>query len=213
MLISDLEEEMRISDLELEGKGIFYYMNELETLPFSEVISIEVLDDMFIGLHGQKVLSPTVASVMLRGGVTEDNMKRVASMLLVMYGMAWGRLYELLTQEIPLETYSLITTEQVSDSEETRHEVNSESTRQDLDKVTGYESSSMIDDSAKNIESLDNVLNEGTRTGSKNITREVKGLQNSRVLETTRLVRFIESNLIYNVVFENVANFIGSLIY
>lgn len=204
---------MRISDLEIEGKGLFYYMNELETLPFSEVVSIEVLDDMFIGLHGQKVLSPTVASIMLRGGVTEDNMKRVASMLLAMYGMAWGRLYELLTQDIPLETYSLITTEQITDSEETRHEVNSESTRQDLDRVTGYESSTMIDDSAKNIESADNVLNEGTRTGSKNITKEVKGLQNSRVLETTRLVRFIESNLIYNIVFENVANFVGSLIY
>lgn len=204
---------MRISDLIIEGKGLFYYMNELETLPFSEVVSIEVLDDMFIGLHGQKVLSPTVASIMARGGVTEDNMKRVASMLLAMYGMAWGRLYELLTQDIPLETYSLITTEQISDSEETRHEVNSESTRQDLDKVTGYESSSMIDDSAKNIESMENVLNEGTRTGVKNITKEVKGLQNSRVLETTRLVKFIESNLIYNIVFENVANFVGSLIY
>lgn len=204
---------MKISDLEIEGKGLFYYMNELETLPFSEVVSVEVLDDMFIGLHGQKVLSPTVASIMLRGGVTEDNMKRVASMLLAMYGMAWGRLYELLTQDIPLETYSLITTEQISDSEETRHEVNSESTRQDLDKVTGYESSTMIDDSAKNVESTDNVLNEGTRTGSKNITREVKGLQTSRVLETTRLVKFIESNLIYNIVFENVANFVGSLIY
>ncbi len=204
---------MRISDLEIEGKGLFYYMNELETLPFSEVISIEVLDDMFIGLHGQKVLSPTVASIMLRGGVTEDNMKRVAKMLLTMYGMAWGRLYELLTQDIPLETYSLITTEQISDSEETRHEVNSENTRQDLDRVTGYESSTMIDDSAKNIESTDNVLNEGTRTGSKNIIKEVKGLQTSRVLETTRLVKFIESNLIYDVVFENVANFVGSLIY
>lgn len=204
---------MRISDLIIEGKGLFYYMNELETLPFSEVVSIEVLDDMFIGLHGEKVLSPTVASIMARGGVTEDNMKRVAKMLLTMYGMAWGRLYELLTQDIPLETYSLITTEQISDSEETRHEVNSESTRQDLDKVTGYESSSMIDDSAKNIESTDNVLNEGTRTGTKNITKEVKGLQTSRVLETTRLVKFIENNLIYDVVFENVANFVGSLIY
>lgn len=204
---------MRISDLEIEGKGIFYYMNELETLPFSEVVSIEVLDDMFIGLHGEKVLSPTVASIMLRGGVTEDNMKRVARMLLAMYGMAWGRLYELLTQDIPLETYSLITTEQISDSEETRHEVNSESTRQDLDTVTGYESSTMIDDSAKNVESTDNVLNEGTRTGTKNITKEVKGLQTSRVLEATRLVKFIESNLIYDVVFENVANFVGSLIY
>ena len=204
---------MRISDLIIEGKGLFYYMNELETLPFSEVISIEVLDDMFIGLHGEKVLSPTVASIMARGGVTEDNMKRVAKMLLTMYGMAWGRLYELLTQDIPLETYSLITTEQISDSEETRHEVNSESTRQDLDRVTGYESSSMIDDSAKNVESTDNVLNEGTRTGTKNITKEVKGLQTSRVLETTRLVKFIESNLIYDVVFENVANFVGSLIY
>lgn len=204
---------MLIRDLEVEGKGIFHYMNELETLPFIPAMEVETMDRMFIGLHGMKTVSPSVASVMLNGGITEGNMKNVATMLLVMYGMAWSRLYELYTQDIELETYSMVTTEIRTGTETSTSTTSSESASEDLDKVSGYNSEAMVDDSIKNVDRQDTMESEGTRSDERTITKEVKGLQGSRVAEMERLIGFVKKNLIFDVVFENVANFAGMSLY
>ena len=204
---------MRIADLMVDGKGLFYYMNEVESLPFAEAFDIETLDKMFIAMYGGRTLSSTVASIMIHGGVNSDNMNSVAKMLLVSYGLAWDRLYQLMTSEIPLETYSMMTTETITGSESSRHETTSENTRQDLDKVSGYNSPDMVEDSSKDVESTDNVLNEGSKEDERTRTTEVKGIQGSRVLEAERVKRFLEKNFILDVVFPNVATFTGSLIF
>lgn len=204
---------MLVCDLMIDGKGLFHYMNELETLPFTPAMDIETLDKMFIGLHGIKTVSPTVASIMLNGGVNEENMLTVAKMLLTMYGTAWSRLYELYTQDIPLESYSMTTIETHSGTEETSLGITSESTSQDIDKVSGYNASDMVDNVEKSTNRQDTTTNQGTKTDERTVTKEVKGLQGSRVQEMTRLMKFIQNNLIIDVVFNNVANFVGSLYY
>lgn len=204
---------MLVCDLMVDGKGIFHYMNELETLPFVPVMEIETMDKLFIGLHGMKSISPLVASIMDNGGVTESNMTILARMLLLKYGETWNRLYKLYTQDIPLETYSMTTTERHEGSEATSSSISTETTSEDLNMVSGYNSEAMVDDSAKNIERKDLTENEGTRSDERTITKEVKGLQNSRVLETERLIRFIRNNLIIDEVFNNVADVVGSLYY
>ena len=204
---------MLVRDLMVDGKGIFYYMNELEELPFIPVMEIETMDKMFIGLHGMKTVSPIVDSIMLNGEVNESNMTILARMLLLKYGGVWDRLYILYTQDIPLETYSMTTTERQEGSESSSSSISTETTSEDLDRVSGYNSEVMVDNSAKNIERTDLTENEGTRSDERTITKEVKGLQNSRVLETERLIRFIRNNLIVDVVFNNVADVVGSLYY
>ena len=204
---------MLIRDLKVDGKGIFYYMNELEELPFIPAMDIETMDKLFIGLHGMKSISPLVASIMDNGGVTDSNMTILARMLLLKYGEMWDRLYRLYTQDIPLETYSMTTSERHEGSEVSSSSINTETTSEDLDRVSGYNSEAMVDNSAKNIERKDLTENQGTRSDERTITKEVKGLQNSRVLETERLIRFIRNNLIIDEVFNNVADVVGSLYY
>ena len=204
---------MLVRDLMVDGKGIFYYMNELEELPFIPAMDIETMDKLFIGLHGMKSISPLVASIMDNGGVTDSNMTILARMLLLKYGEMWDRLYRLYTQDIPLETYSMTTSERHEGSEVSSSSINTETTSEDLDRVSGYNSEAMVDNSAKNIERKDLTENQGTRSDERTITKEVKGLQNSRVLETERLIRFIRNNLIIDEVFNNVADVVGSLYY
>lgn len=204
---------MLVRDLMIDGKGIFHYMNEIETLPFIPIMEIETIDRLFIGLHGMKAISPVVASIMSNGGVTDSNMSTLARMLLLKYGETWNKLYNLYTQDMPLETYSMTTTERHEGSEATSSSISTETTSEDIDRVSGYNSESMVDNSAKNIERADLTENEGTRSDERTITKEVKGLQNSRVLEAERLIRFIKRNLIIDEVFHNVADVIGSLFY
>lgn len=204
---------MLVRDLMIDGKGLFHYMNELETLPFIPAMETETMDKMFIGLHGMKTVSSVVASIMLNGGVNESNMATLAKMLLIRYGDAWDRLYKLHTQDIPLETYSMTTTEHHEGSEASSSSINTEVISEDSDMVSGYNSETMVDNSTKNIERADLSENEGTRSDERTITKEVKGLQGSRVDETERLIRFVKKNLIFDVVFENVANFVGMSFY
>ena len=204
---------MRISDLMVDGKGLFYYMNEVETLPFAETFDIETLDKMFVAMYGSRTLSPTVTSIIIHGGVNSNNMNLLAKMLLVSYGLAWDRLYRLMTSEMSLENYSMMTTETITGNESTRQETTSENIRQDSDNVSGYNSSDMVEDSLKNVESTDSVLNEGSREDERTRTTEVKGIQGSKVLEAERMKRFLEKNFILDVVFSNVSTFTGSLIF
>ena len=204
---------MLVSNLMIDGKGIFYYMNELKELPFTPAMDIETMDKLFIGLHGMKNISPLVASIMVNGEVNESNMNILARMILLRYGVVWDRLYNLYTQDIPLETYSMNTTERYEGSETNSTSSSTETTSEDIDKVSGYNSEAMVDDSAKNIERKDLTENEGTRSDERTITKEVRGLHNSRVLETERLIRFIRNNLIIDEVFKNVADVVGSLYY
>lgn len=204
---------MLVRELKVDGKGIFYYMNELEELPFIQAMDIETMDRLFIGLHGMKCISPVTASIMSNGGVTESNMETLARMVLLKYGETWNRLYNLYTQDIPLETYSMTTTERHEGSEATSSSISTETTSEDIDKVSGYNSEAMVDNSLKNIERKDLTENEGTRSDERTITKEVKGLQNSRVLEAERLIRFIKRHLIIDEVFHNVADVVGSLYY
>lgn len=204
---------MLLRDLMVDGKGIFHYMNELENLPFTSAMEIETMDRLFIGLHGMKCISPATASIMSNGGVTESNMETLARMLLLKYGETWKRLYNLYTQDIPLETYSMTTTERHEGSEATSSSISTETTSEDLDRVSGYNSEAMVDNSIKNIERKDLTENEGSRSDERTITKEVKGLQNSRILEAERLIKFIKRNLIIDEVFHNVADVIGSLFY
>lgn len=204
---------MLVRDLMVDGKGIFHYMNELEELPFIPVMEIETMDKLFIGLHGMKCISPATASIISNGGVTDSNMFTLARMLLLKYGDTWNKLYKLYTQDMPLETYSMTTTERHEGSEATSSSISTETTSEDSDRVSGYNSESMVDNSVKNIERADVTENEGTRSDEKTITKEVKGLQNSRVLEAERLIRFIKRNLIIDEVFQNVTDVIGSLFY
>ncbi len=204
---------MLVKDLAIDGKGLFHYMNELETLPFTLLFDVDELDILFTAMHGNKALSPTVDSIMANGGVTEDNLKKVASMLLTMYGMAWSRLFELYTMEIPLETYSMITTETITDSETTSHDGTNTSLRTDSDKVSGYNESTMVEDTEKVVDSEDISTSGGSREADRQVTREVRGLQGSVALEVQRIIRLMERNLIQDVVFPNVATFVGKLIY
>ena len=48
----------------------------------------------------------------------------------------------------------------------------------------------MVEDSSKDVESTDNILNEGTREDERTRTKEVKGIQGSKVLEAERMKRF-----------------------
>ncbi len=204
---------MLVSELVVDGKGLFHYMSE-EGVDFLALTDVPTVDLMFRSMYGCRVVSPAVRNIIgVDGVVTEDSMRSIVKMLLLMYGKAWGTLYEMMLADIPTETYRMITTENISDNEASNHSSTTENTKTDVDRVSGYNSDDYVDDSMKEVQVDDVVTHEGTRSNERTVSKEVTGHTSSVVSELEKISKFVQNTLVFEVVFRNTIEFVGMLIY
>ena len=204
---------MLVSELVVDGKGLFHYMSE-EGADFLALVDVPTVDLMFRSMYGCRVVSPSVRNIIGADGVvTEDSMRSIVKMLLLMYGKAWDTLYKMMIADIPTETYRMITTESITDNEASNHSSTTENTKTDIDRVTGYNSDDYVDDSMKEVQVDDVVTHEGTRSNERTVSKEVTGHRSSVVRELERISKFVQNTLIFEVVFRNTIEFVGMLIY
>lgn len=204
---------MLVSELVVGGKGLFHYMNE-EGVDFLALVDVPTVDLMFRSMYGSRLVSPSVLNIIGADGVvTEDSMRSIAKMLLLMYGKTWDTLYKMMLADIPTETYRIITTESVTDNEASNHTSTTENTKTDIDRVSGYNSDDYVDDSMKEVQVDDVVTHEGTRSNERTVSKEVSGHTSSVVSELGKISKFVQNTLLYDVVFRNTIEFVGMLIY
>ena len=77
------DDVLKVKDLKVDDKGIFYYINEIKPLPFTEVIPVRSLDLGFQMLHGEKMLSPFVID-RLGGDINDNTMNELAEIIVSM---------------------------------------------------------------------------------------------------------------------------------
>lgn len=204
---------MLVSELVVDGKGLFHYMNE-EGVDFLALVDVPTVDLMFRSMYGCRLVSPSVRNIIGADGVvTEDSMRSIAKMLLLMYGKAWDTLYKMMLADIPTETYRMITTESITDNEASNHTSTTENTKTDIDRVSGYNSDDYVDDSMKEVQVDDVVTHEGTRSNERSVSKEVVGHTSSVVSELEKISKFVQNTLLFEVVFRNTIEFVGMLIY
>lgn len=205
---------MKVYDLYVDGKGVFHYINELVdpeslmTLP-----DTQTTDLLFVGMHGSREVSPLVQRIVKGEGVTEADLRQLASLLYGMYGSKWESLDTVYKTEIPLETYRLITTESIDDLGEST--MNTDTTRTDkkTDQVSGYNSIEFVDDTQDTTESKDVGVNTGTNKLNRTRTTEVRGNTGNALDDRKKALDMITNNLLVKDVFKDVSETLGTLIY
>lgn len=204
---------MLVSELVVDGKGLFHYMNK-EGVDFLALTDVPTVDLMFRSMYGCRVVSPSVQNIIgVDGVVTEDSMQNIAKMLLLMYGRAWGTVYEMMIADIPTETYRMVTAETISDNEASNHSSTTENSKTDIDKVSGYNSSDYVDDSMREVQVDDVVTHDGTRSNERVVSKEVSGHTSSVVSELEKVSKFVQNTLVFEIIFRNTIEFVGMLIY
>lgn len=204
---------MLVGELVVDGKGLFHYMNE-EGADFLALVDVPTVDLMFRSMYGCRLVSPAVLNIIGADGVvTEDSMRSIVKMLLLMYGKTWDTLYKMMLADIPTETYHMITTESITDNEASNHTSTTENTKTDIDRVSGYNSDDYVDDSMKEVQVDDVVTHEGTRSNERTVSKEVSGHTSSVVSELEKISKFVQNTLVFEVVFRNTIEFVGMLIY
>lgn len=204
---------MLVRDLMVGDKGIFHYMNEYKELPFIEFTDIEILDLLFISMYGNRKVSPLTSGVVKSSPIEVEEIEKLAKMVHLYYGKSWSDIYKIMSEELSLETYIMTTTETITDSETNKFETTNEHSKKDLDKVSGFNSDVMVDDTSREYESEDTVLNEGNRDNERQITKEVRGNPNNALKDRDYALKQVQENLVYDTVFKDVSNMISLLIY
>lgn len=175
---------MKYSDyIKQGGKGIITLLGENQTLKYLLSDIIKPLDDTFLMENGNKDFTISVENML----ATSNDLTPVANMLKIKYEKYWKVLYNSQPKEQD-PIYSVIT---VGDSE-------LNTTGNTTNKVSGYDSPSMVDTDASNT------------TGNTTNTNSVKTLNYA---ELTNLLSELKNNVFYDKLFTDIRNYIFSTLY
>lgn len=175
---------MKYSDyIKQGGKGIITLLGENQTLKYLLSDIIKPLDDTFLMENGNKDFTISVENML----ATSNDLTPIANMLKIKYEDYWKVLYNSqVKNNDPI--YSIIT---VGDSE-------LNTTGNTTNKVSGYDSPSMVDTDASNT------------TGNTTNTNSVKTLNYA---ELTNLLSELKNNVFYDKLFTDIRNYIFSTFY
>lgn len=222
---------MKIKELVTEKGSIFSYIYPLynnKLLDILESLDSDSLDKTFKALHGEKEISQFTKSFLSETELEqkepkEETLELISNSLYVLYGEKWNKELAVLTSELPLDTYKLVTTEKIdskgnviTDSKED----NSNTTKDNYAGFNGtevYGSDEIGDDYTKESERITTTNNKGNSaintTDNKERITEISGYQGNIVEDRQKLMVFINNNLFIDTVFKDIARTIGKLIY
>lgn len=175
---------MRYSEyIEKGGKGIITLLGENQALKFLLSDNIKPLDDTFLMENGNKNFTISVESMLK----VNNDLTPVANMLKIKYAKYWNVLYN----SQPKDTDPIYTSITTGNSE-------ANTTGNTTNKVSGYDSSDMIDSDGSNT------------TGNTTNTNSVKTLDYT---ELTNLLSELKNNVFYDKIFTDIRNYIFSTLY
>lgn len=169
--------------IEKGGKGIITLLGENQTLKFLLSDVIKPLDDTFLMENGNKNFTISVENMLKNS----NDLTPIASMIKIKYGKLWQVLYNSQPDEND-KIYSMVTT---GNSE-------ANTTGNTTNKVSGYDSNTMVDSDGSNT------------TGNTTNTNSVKTLDYT---ELTNLLSELKNNDFYDKIFTDIRNYIFSTFY
>lgn len=206
------DKELKVFDLFKDGKGVFQFMNEIQPLPFSDVLDIKTLDLTFITFYGGRDISAPVKRV-VGNEVTKENLEHLAYMLYGMYFQKWANLYAIYSEQVDLDSYVLKTTEKIKDDGTNSSTTNTDVEGKDTRGVAGYNSEDFEDESQNTNKTTDNTTNEGTTKNLKDRETESRGNLGNRIEDREKALQGLKDEVIYDVVFKDTVQLLGSLMF
>lgn len=220
---------MKIKDLVTEKGSIFSYIYPMNNKLLENLeIDSDSLDKTFLAMHGNKDISMFTKSFLSDDEITqnkpkEETLELISNSLYVLYGEKWNKELAVLTSELPLDTYKLVTTEKIDSKGNVITDTKEDNNNTTKDNYAGfngtevYGSDEIGDDYTKESERITTTNNKGNSaintTDNKERITEISGYQGNIVEDRQKLMVFINNNLFIDTVFKDIARTIGKLIY
>jgi len=175
-----------MDELVTTSKGIFSYINEVNPLPWFNVLPPEDLDIAFMFAHGEKTVTGKVLNMFSDLG-EDETLKKLAKIINTIYHDKWSKLYEGFIADYPLNVVSRETLDDTVTKENNT-----------TNKVSAYDSEDLTTDTG--------VDDNGTTTHT--YTKDTVSLD-----AYNKNVELLQDNLIYDKIFLDVKNLILLSIY
>ena len=221
---------MKIKELVAEKGSIFSYIYPLynNELLWNLEFDSNSLDITFKALHGEKEISQFTKSFLSETELEqkepkEESLELISNSLYVLYGEKWNKELAVLTSELPLDTYKLVTTEKIDSTGNVITDTKEDNSNTTKDNYAGFNGTKIYgsdergDDYTKESERITIANNKGNSaintTDNKERITEISGYQGNIVDDRQKLMVFINNNLFIDTVFKDIARTIGKLIY
>lgn len=204
------QEKMKVRELQFEGKGLIHYINEIQELPFANVIKPMTMDVTLSMTYGNRPISNTVERI-VGLEVTEDKMKQLAMVLHSMFYDKWSNVYNMYAQKIDLDTYRMLTKETITDDESTKVDGNSTSKDEKINQVTGYNSDDFVDNKKDATQTTDTSSNSGKRDNKRVRETDVRGNNQNRLDDMKKALDLLDSKVFTKIVYTDIIETVGTL--
>lgn len=212
-MIDPFKKELKIKDLQVGNKGIFYYMNEKDPLIFADLMDINLIDISFIGLYGERQISPFIKSIVKGREIDADILQEISDVIIGLFYNKWENLYNIFIQDVELETYNLKTTETITDDGTGSYETTNQTSDTDTTGVTGYNTDDYVPDDKQEKERNETITNTSTNENIREKITETKGNINNSINDRFKIIEYLKSNLIYDIIFTDIGQLVGLQIY
>lgn len=208
-----IEDDLKVRDLKVGDKGIFYYMNEKNTLIFANLMDVNLMDISFIGLYGERRISPFIKSIVKDREINVDVLQEISNVIMGLFYNKWEKLYNVFIQDVELETYNLKTTETITDDGTGSYESTNKTSDTDTTGVTGYNTDDYVPDDKQEKERNETIKNITNNTNTREKITETKGNINNSIDDRFKIIEYLKNNLIYDIIFPDVGQLVGLQIY
>ena len=207
------DEDLKVKDLKVGDKGIFYYMNEKNPLIFADLMDINLMDISFIGLYGERRISPFIKSIVKDREIDADVLQEIGDVVIGLFYNKWENLYNVFIQDVELETYNLKTTETITDDGTGSYETINQTSDTDTTGVTGYNTDDYVPDDKQEKERNETITNISNNTNTREKITETKGNINNSINDRIKIIEYLKNNLIYDIIFVDIGQLVGLQIY
>ena len=203
---------MIVHDLKVNGNGIFYYLNQDK--PLYDGMDIKPIENMFYLKYGLRQIPQSIL-YLFNNVIDDDNMKSLAEMINDLYFDKWDNLYQMMVTNFDnqLNDYNLTVTETISDDGSTTGEHNTLYNKSDTEQVTGYNDDIFTDDNKKITDDTTIGTTSNTNTNVRQVTKNTSGYTKDKTIVLNQQLNYLKHNLIYDIIFTDVSQIIGNLIY
>lgn len=205
------DDEMRLKDLQVDGKGIFYYINEIKPLPVDDLVEISTVDLTFNLKHGNKIISPFVKSMYQEH--KEDTLIELSKIIVSMFYSKWERTVETYKNELSLETYNLETSESIGETGSRSSNRTDVSTDERENKVSTFDDENYSNEGLETTSGNLSVTDTGSTEHNKTVTKLVKGNINNKLSDVNRYLNILQKDVFNDMIYTDVSQLLGLSIY
>lgn len=203
---------MIVHDLKVNGNGIIYYLNK--DRPLYNGMETKPIENMFYLKYGSRQIPQSIL-YLFNDVIDDDNMKSLAEMINDLYFDKWDNLYQMMVTNFDnqLNDYNLTVTETISDDGSTTGEHNTLYNKSDTEQVTGYNDDMFTDDNKKITDDTTTGTTSNTNTNVRQVTKNTSGYTKDKTIVLNQQLEYLKHNLIYDIIFIDVGQIVGNLIY